>query len=299
MRLVKPVVIAATVAAFAATATASIVLRVTPRELADEAHVVVEGRVSAIDVRWDDKHTAINHYVTFNVEQVHKGKAGASVTIVVPGGTVGDETLRVDGVPTFKDGERAVVFLWKNKRGELVVLGQAQGKFNLFHDKKTKTLVAQNSLKGLCLVMRGGPKAVRSPRATRPDYLAHQDLVNVVKASVRAEQAKTTGGNALPSGGGSGSTTTDGSTPDGTGTGGTTGTGDLPDKTDVPPTGDGSTGGATVPGGGAELPGKDRDQAPGQDPATPEAQPNPPTTNPSNNGAPPPSKDDPAPPTGK
>ncbi len=291
MRLVKPVVIAATVAAFAATATASIVLRVTPRELADEAHVVVEGRVSAIDVRWDDKRTAINHYVTFNVEQTHKGKAGASVTIVVPGGTVGDETLRVDGVPTFKDGERAVVFLWKNKKDELVVLGQAQGKFNLFHDKKTKTLVAQNSLKGLCLVMRGGPKAVRSPKASRPDFLAHQDLINVVKASVRADQAKNVGGGST--------TTTDGgnATDPGKDTGTDAGGGtDAGTGSDAPTT--------TEPDNAGEAPKSDdpdsgKDQAPGQDPATPEAQPNPPTTNPSNNGAPPPSKDDPAPPTGK
>jgi len=257
---------AAALAALAAAASASIVLRVTPRELADTAQVVVEGRVSAVDVRWDGARTCINTYATLSVERVLKGTAAGSVVVKVPGGKVGDEEVRVEGTAKFERDEQVVVFLWKDGSGEWIVLGEAQGKFRLWQDEKAAKRMAGNSLKGLCLVVRGGTKdAAAAEAARRPDTLSYDDLAAVVKASVDAAKAAPAPAKPVPSTGTSTGTTTDApaETPAGTA------------PTTVDPT---------------------QDPAAGRDPAPPKATPDPPsTTKPPADGAPPPTKDVPAP----
>jgi hypothetical protein len=180
---------AAAVAALAASASASIVLRVTPRELADTANLVAEGRVASVDVRWDDARTCINTYVTLTVDRVLKGTASGSVVIKVPGGRVGDEEVRVEGTAKFERDEQVVVFLWRDVAGDWIVLGEAQGKFRVWQDEKAGKRMAGNSLKGLCLVMRGGGKEAGAASARRPDTLPYDDLASVVKASVDAAKA--------------------------------------------------------------------------------------------------------------
>ena len=254
---------AAALAALAATAAASIVLRVTPRELADTAGLVVEGRVTAVDVRWDDARTCINTWATLSVDRVHKGPSVGTVVVKVPGGAVGDEEVRVEGTAKFQKDETAMVFLWKDKAGDWIVLGEAQGKFRLWQDEKSGRRMAGNSLKGLCLVVRGDPKdKAAETAARRPDNLSYDDLAAVVKASVDAAKAPPPpkGGNTTPP---------------------------APAPTPAPAPGTGTGGGTST--------GPDADPA-GRDPAPPMATPDPPsTTKPPADGAPPPSKDAPAP----
>jgi hypothetical protein len=266
-RSVAAALAAAAVGALATAAAASIVLRVTPRELADTANLVVEGRVATVDIRWDDAHTCINHYVTVNVDRLHKGTAGGAVVVKVPGGRVGEEEVRVDGTAKFVPDEEVVLFLWKDAQGEWLVLGEAQGKFVLRRDAKSGVRMAENSLKGLCLVMRGRAKDAAGDSAKKADRLSYDDLIAVVKASVDAAAAPkpTTPINgdqpAVPAAPAPGAT------------GGT-----------------GSTGSATGTGTGS--------QPAGQGPA-PISTPDPPSTStPPSGGAPPPTKDAPVPPTG-
>lgn len=181
---------AAALSALAATAAAAIVLRATPRELADAAAVVAEGRIAAVDVRWDGDRTCINTYVTLTVERVHKGAAPGSLVVKVPGGKVGEDEVRVEGTAKFERDEQVIVFLWKDADGEWQVLGEAQGKFRLWQDAKSGKRMAGNSLKGLCLVVRGGTKdPAAAEAARRPDTLPCEDLCAVVKASVDAARA--------------------------------------------------------------------------------------------------------------
>ena len=190
MRRMVPVLSAAALAALASAAVASIVLRVSPRELADTANLVVEGRVASVDVRWDDDRTCINHYVTLNVERVHKGTAGGSVVVKVPGGRVGEDEVRVEGTASFAVDEEVMAFLWKDGMGEWLVLGEAQGKFLLRRDAKSGVRMAENSLRGLCLVLRVDPKGPGAAAAKRPDIIPYDELVTVVKDSVDAARAK-------------------------------------------------------------------------------------------------------------
>jgi hypothetical protein len=272
-RLLAAAAATAALAGLAATAAATIVLRVTPRELADTAGLVVEGRVAAVDVRWDDARTCINTYVTFTVERTHKGAAPGSVTVKVPGGKVGDEEVRVEGTAKFERDEAAMLFLWKDREGDWLVLGETQGKFRLWQDEKAGKRMAGNSLKGLCLVVRGDPKGAAAETARRPDTLSYDDLVAVVKASV-AEAKPAPAKPAVPV------------------------ANTNPGAPAAPP----ATGPATKPAptGGTEPPAGAKTTPPaGRDPAPPVTTPDPPSTkDPPRDGAPPPSKDAPAPQAG-
>jgi hypothetical protein len=256
------------VAALASSAAATIVLRVTPRELADAAHLVVEGRVDSIEVRWDADRTCINTYVTLSVDRAHKGSVSGSVVVTVPGGRVGEDEVRVEGTAEFARDEEVMVFLWRNARGEWIVVGEAQGKFRLKKDPRTGVRTASNSLKGLCLVLRGDPKGEAASAARRPDCLPCEDLVAHVRASVEAGRAPNPG---RPPG------STAATPPAPTGTAPPAPAGSA--TTGTPPTGTATSGG--------------RDPAPqGAAPAPPS------TTDAPGGGAPPPPKDAPAPPAG-
>jgi hypothetical protein len=277
----RVLVAAAAVAFLAAGAAASIVVRATPRELADSAGLVVEGRVAAVDVRWDDGRTCINTYVTFTVERTHKGTPAGSVVVKVPGGKVGEEEVRVEGTAKFAKDEEAMLFLWKDRHGEWIVLGEAQGKFLLRQDEKAGKRMAENSLKGLCLVMKGDPKDEATKAAKRPDRLSYDDLCAVVKASVDAAAKKATvpGGTTVPA----------------TDTTGGNAAAPAPAPTTTPAP-------APAPATGTSPTEAPKGTTPaGQEPAPPGATPVPPSTSTSgtsSGGAPPPSKDAPAPQAG-
>ncbi|HEU4333153.1 MAG TPA: hypothetical protein VFT32_01545, partial [Candidatus Eisenbacteria bacterium] len=168
-RMLAAATAVAAIAAAAGTAAATIVLRVTPRELADRAGLVVEGRVAAVDVRWDADRTCIHTWATISVERTHKGANAASIQVKVPGGRVGDEEVRVDGTAKFEAGEECFLFLWKDRAGDWLVLGEAQGKFRIRQDAKTGVRMAENSVKGLCLVVREDPKKATGARVAGPD----------------------------------------------------------------------------------------------------------------------------------
>jgi hypothetical protein len=108
--------------AFAAQAVAASV-----EELARASDVVVRGRVVSTTARWSDGR--IYTYAEVEVSDSLRGSAPARVTVVTPGGEVGDLGQRVDGAAIFTSGEEVVVFLGKPQAGRYRVSGLAQGKF--------------------------------------------------------------------------------------------------------------------------------------------------------------------------
>lgn len=101
----------------------------TLEELVSRARLIVRGRVIDTTARWNADHTRIYTYVTIRPTEYIKGASKTGdLVIEVPGGTVGDLTLRVTDVPTFKEGEDTVVFL----RDEYFqVVGWYQGKYTV------------------------------------------------------------------------------------------------------------------------------------------------------------------------
>ncbi len=91
-------------------------------------------QISVVDVvstkaAWNAEHDRIVTTIDVAVVDCWKGAAapGSHVQIVQAGGTVGELTMRIDGMPHFQPGERALLFL-RGKPARASVVGMAQGK---------------------------------------------------------------------------------------------------------------------------------------------------------------------------
>jgi hypothetical protein len=90
------------------------------------------------------------------ISEVMKGKgvaAGEVIEMDVEGGTVGDITLRVSDMQPVAPGERAILFLTRNKSGRLVPHMRGQGILKL--DKSNKVLGTDVTLNELRPLLRG------------------------------------------------------------------------------------------------------------------------------------------------
>jgi len=63
------------------------------------------------------------------VEEWIKGSGAGTISIALPGGQLGDERLTVPGVPSFAAGDRVLLFLTRNGRGDWTTLSFALGAF--------------------------------------------------------------------------------------------------------------------------------------------------------------------------
>jgi hypothetical protein len=98
------------------------------------AERVVVGRVAKVDAAWqvnDFGDRLIVSMVRVTVDETLKGQTQQSVDVEVEGGTIGDLTLRVSDLTTFKPGERAVFYLTRSRRGTLVPYMRGQGLLKL------------------------------------------------------------------------------------------------------------------------------------------------------------------------
>src|ERR1051325_1940837 len=98
-----------------------------------EAESVVLGKVTKTESRWDASHRWILTYSTIRVEKALKGTAGQEVTLVTPGGQVGNIGQSTVGVPEFREGSENVVFV-KNSRVGPTVLYFDQGTYDVTRD---------------------------------------------------------------------------------------------------------------------------------------------------------------------
>jgi hypothetical protein len=138
-------------------ASASLVVALDLPTMVERADLVAVVDVASVSAAWDDKHERILTTVDLSVVESWKGPmAPAShVTIVQPGGQVGDIQMTVFGMSQFTRGERALVFL-RGTPSSASVVGMAQG----------KRMVARDSATGRWMVHapnRQGATFVRAP----------------------------------------------------------------------------------------------------------------------------------------
>ncbi|HET8775493.1 MAG TPA: M57 family metalloprotease, partial [Thermoanaerobaculia bacterium] len=97
----------------------------------------------------------------------------ASIEVVLPGGQLGDERLTVPGVPSFRAGDRVLLFLVCNGRGEWTTLSFALGAFVA----DGRGVLARGEIFGWA---EAGERHVERARLERP-------FVDYVRAVVRGE----------------------------------------------------------------------------------------------------------------
>ena len=95
---------------------ATTVVPPTFRQLVTQAEFIVRAEVRAVrcEETIRDGGSVIHTYVTIAVLRSLKGDAPALLELRVLGGTVGDRTLHVAGVPQFVPGEKCLLFIEHN-----------------------------------------------------------------------------------------------------------------------------------------------------------------------------------------
>jgi hypothetical protein len=115
----------------------ALVEQVTLDELASKADSIIIGEVIDITSNQEGEGN-IYTLVTISVEQAIKGETQGEVVIRLPGGEVDGLGLWVEDAPSFKVGERTVVFL-AEVDSAFEVCGWYQGKFTVQDDRIVET----------------------------------------------------------------------------------------------------------------------------------------------------------------
>lgn len=174
----------------AGVAQSTTVIPPTFESLVSSAETIFVGEV--MDVRSDWVSTrqgrAIKTRVTFKVEDVWKGASGTVTQLEFLGGTVGDMTMKVHGMPEFHSGQRGVLFVSPNNRTASPLVGFWHGRLRIEKD-----------LNGIDRVRTHDGRSLSNPAElgnNRPGYMLSMtpmrlsDFASAVRSRVLAGRAR-------------------------------------------------------------------------------------------------------------
>jgi hypothetical protein len=114
---------------------ATTLARLSLDQLAAGSDAVARGRCAGAESRWENG--SIWTVATLEVVETMKGNLPREIAVRLPGGRVGHLIATVDGVPKFKLGDEAVVFLERSPAGGFTVAGWVEGTFRISRDPRT------------------------------------------------------------------------------------------------------------------------------------------------------------------
>jgi hypothetical protein len=151
----------------------ALILRKSPEQLTLEAESVVVAAVENVQPRFTASLESIETVVTLRVEQAVTGTAPARVTLILPGGAIGDLRVMVGGIPNFWPAERALLFL-RDVRGRPTIAGAWQGKYSLVGTATSRSSPSPDSARPSPRSARGSPRRSPPPPSwrttTRPPW---------------------------------------------------------------------------------------------------------------------------------
>ena len=117
-------------AAATALAKATTFMRMSLAQMSGSARMIVRARCIAAGAIWDSGE--IWTRTTFEVPETWRGASGSQVIAVrLLGGTLGNISSRVSGIPRFQRGEEAVLFLEPSANGDFSIVSWQQGTFRI------------------------------------------------------------------------------------------------------------------------------------------------------------------------
>jgi hypothetical protein len=146
--------------------TVSLAMRLTTRQMTEQADVIAIGECVEARSQWLGRDLVT--LATVSLREVMKGEERSTVTVVLPGGIDATRRIKVAstwvGAPTIRPREEVLLFLTRGKAvpGAYVVMGFSQGKLSIVPDRRGK-YVSQD-LGQMRLV--AGEKVVRGSRTT-------------------------------------------------------------------------------------------------------------------------------------
>jgi hypothetical protein len=137
---------------------ATVVVRLNILELTLNSTKIIEGTVTSIR-GINVPRGGVCTEITMAVSETLRGKHRDKAVFIIPGGSLdGKKFLVTDGVPTFKIGESAVVFL--SGTNDRIVVGFSQGKFS--EETVGGEKYAVQNTNGICLLDAKGPMGKES-----------------------------------------------------------------------------------------------------------------------------------------
>ena len=144
LALVVALALAIALLLVALTARASSIARMSVEKMARAATLIVRATCISSATRWQDGE--IWTVTLFSPEDVWKGSAPAAIEVRLLGGTAGNITSTVEGIPRFRPGEEVVLFLEPTKYGDFSVESWIQGTFRVGRDERTgQKIVTQDT----------------------------------------------------------------------------------------------------------------------------------------------------------
>jgi hypothetical protein len=122
-------------ALLAAATQATTLARLSFDELTERATAIAHVRCLSTSSIW--RNGEIWTQTEFEVLESNKGTLPGILHVELPGGRMAHLQSRVDGVPNFRAGEEAYLFLWNAPSKEMYLLGWTQGTFRISHDPQT------------------------------------------------------------------------------------------------------------------------------------------------------------------
>src|SRR5205085_7828239 len=122
----------------------------------------------------------IETVTSMHVDEAIKGDVGATIEVVELGGVVGDAGYMVAGSPRYAAGERVLLFLEKNDRGDFVTKNMTVGKFAFGRDARGRRLLVRDSGEVVGWDLDGAPHRERTRDA--------DGFLTFVRATARGEE---------------------------------------------------------------------------------------------------------------
>jgi hypothetical protein len=142
-------------------ASASVVVPMRFETLVGDSSAIVRGEVVDVHPEWRQLRgeSVIVTVVRFKVERVLKGPVSTLHTIELLGGTIGETTMAVPGMPAFAVGDRDLLCL--ERTGSLFpVRGGSQGRFRVLTDRSGRDRVVFSDGRPLSGVNQIGRAAI-------------------------------------------------------------------------------------------------------------------------------------------
>lgn len=141
----------------------------TTTDLTNQAEVVAVGKVATMKPEWSADKTRIYTRVTVSIREYLKGGGEQQMSILTPGGEIGEIGEIYSGTAQFHRDEEVVVFARKKSGKDYEVAGGSQGRIPINEEKGTgmKTVFRNTSLDDFRSQVKSAAQAI-VPGEKRP-----------------------------------------------------------------------------------------------------------------------------------
>lgn len=120
---------------------------------------------------------------TFDVLETWRGAVPERITVRLLGGTSGNLTSHVAGIPRFRPGEQVILFLSPTKDGDFSVVSWQQGTFRIQRDRSTGEELASQDTGGYFTFDPASHRFLANGAVRMPVALFHAQVISALEGA--------------------------------------------------------------------------------------------------------------------